>query len=72
MKIFKEGDRVRLQLKDQENNRMLFSFYVHKSVYEELRRDMLACLQRQTYAAVFEGKEYTPEDYKAYEEAQRQ
>lgn len=62
---------MRLQLKDQDNNKMLFSFYVHQSVYEELRQDMLACLNRQTYAAVFEAKEFTPEDYAAHEEANK-
>jgi len=45
VKIFDEGDFVRLQLRDNEHNVMLFDFKVKKETYPELREHMMAALE---------------------------
>ena len=36
MKIFEEGNNIRLQLMEMQTKKMLFDFKVQKEVYEEL------------------------------------
>lgn len=61
LKIYREGDHVRLQLKDNTTNKMLFNFYVHKDAYEELWKHMTTHLATRTPEVVLEGYIDLPE-----------
>lgn len=46
MKIFKENDKIRLQLYNITENIMLFDFTVEKEVYNELKEHMIEHLNK--------------------------
>lgn len=45
MRIFRQGNRIRIQLKDNKTEVMLINFSVLDSVYEELRQHMIQSLE---------------------------
>ena len=44
MKIFEEGDMIRLQLKDMKKNQMLFDFSIARDLYPELKNHIIKYL----------------------------
>lgn len=45
MRIFREGKRIRLQLRDQTAGRSLCDFTIGEDLYEELREHMIEALK---------------------------
>lgn len=45
MKIFKENDRIRLQLKDMRKGTMLFDFTIEKEAFKELKNHIIEHLE---------------------------
>lgn len=45
MRVFREGNRVRLQLMDMQSNKMLFNFSVEEEAFPELKKHMIKAME---------------------------